>query len=243
MEPIVILLTGTINVVNTPNLKFSNSSQRESEYFNAIKKWIALNYPIIFCENSNYHSEKINSLVQGLNPQKFEYLKFTTSRSHLGKGSGEAEILAFVFENSQLLESHTLICKSTGKNFVTNGGNIIKRILKPRFCKNTVTAILRRNLTFADSRFFFFKKEFYTKYLSQQLAGVNEAEGLYFEHAVAKSIHAAMAEGGIWGMLPELPIYEGYYGTDGTKYNNSFIKRMAKKIWYTIVNKAILSEI
>lgn len=242
MESIVILLTGTIKVSNTPYLQMTNVAQRENEYFKSIKKWITLKYPIIFCENSNYDSEKINSLIKDLPPQKFEYLKFSTSKSHLGKGNGEAEIIEFAFNNSELLKKHSLICKSTGKNYVTNANEIINKMLAPPFCDNMITTILKRNLTFADSRFFFFKKEFYSNYLFKNLQDINEQDGIYFEHALAKSAHYAMSQNQLWSMLPTLPFYEGFYGSDGTQYSNFIVKKIMKKIWYSIINKAILSK-
>lgn len=239
MESIVILLTGTIKVSNTPNLKFSNLEAREEEYYKSIKKWITLRYPIIFCENSNYESVKINSLLKDDSVQKFEYLKFTTKRSFLGKGHGEAEIIDFVFQNSELIKKHTTICKATGKNYVDNADLILAKMLMPPFCNNTVTTILKRNLTFADSRFFFFKKDFYYNYWYKFLEQVNEQGGNYFEHSLAKSVHLAMSEDKNWSMLPLLPVFEGYYGSDGTKYDNFIAKKLIKRFFYFILNKSI----
>jgi hypothetical protein len=242
MGSIVILLTGTINAADTPNLKMTDTAQRENEYFKSIKKWLALKYPIIFCENSNYNSEKINSLVKDLPPEKFEYLKFSTSKSYLGKGHGEAEIIEFAFRNSALLKKDSIICKSTGKNYVTNANDIINKMTIPPFCNNMITTILKRNMTFADSRFFFFKNQFYNDYLLKNLQEINEQDGIYFEHALAKSVHYAMSQNQLWSMLPELPFYEGYYGSDGSRYNNFIAKKMMKKLWYFITNKAISSN-
>jgi hypothetical protein len=97
MESIVILLTGTIKVSNVPKLLLTDTAIRENEYCNSIKKWTSLRYPVIFCENSNYESDKINIAVKDIPPGDFEYLKFNTKVSHLGKGAVEAEIIDYVF--------------------------------------------------------------------------------------------------------------------------------------------------
>lgn len=242
MESIVILLTGTIKVSNTPNLKLTNTSRREEEYFNSIKKWLSLKYPIIFCENSNYRSEKINSLIKDLPDEKFEYLKFSTAKSYLGKGNGEAEIIDFVFKNSRLINQGSIICKATGKNYVRNASDLIKKMQAPPFSNNTVSAILKRNLTFADSRFFFFENRFYHNHLLKYIYEIDEQNENYFEHVLAKSIHSALANGESWSMLPGLPMFEGYYGSDGTKYKNGILKKWLKTSWYFIVTKAFLSK-
>jgi hypothetical protein len=242
MESIVILLTGTINASNIPNLKMTDAQKREDEYFKSIKKWLALPNPVVFCENSNYNSEKINSLTKGLSSEKFEYLKFTTTQSYLGKGHGEAEIIEFAFKNSQLLKGDVLICKSTGKNYVINAKAIINKMSSAPYCFNMVTAIMKRSLTFADSRFFFFEKQFYYTCLLKNLDKIDEQNGIYFEHILARSIHCAMCQNKTWNMLPELPFYEGYYGSDGTRYNNFVAKKIMKKLWYLIVNKTISSN-
>jgi len=242
MGSMIILLTGTINAPDTPDLKLTNAVLRENEYFKSIKKWLTLEYPIVFCENSNYDSEIINSLVKDLSAGKFEYLKFSTSKSCLGKGHGEAEIIEFAFNNSVLLKKDSIICKSTGKNYVTNASTIINKMSIPPFCDNMVTTILKKSMTFADSRFFFFKKQFYSDYLLKNLQEINEQGGIYFEHILARSVHDAMSQNQQWSMLPELPFYEGYYGSDGTRYNNFVAKKAMKKLWYFVVNKAISSN-
>ena len=236
-ESIVILLTGTIKVAEVPDLLLKDTNTREKEYYKAIKKWIALDYPIIFCENSNYESEMMNELVKNSTPQNFEYLKFSTAVSHLGKGNGEAEIIDYIFKNSKLINNHTIICKATGKNFVTNAKAIIRKVLQPAIAKNVVIALLIRNLTKADSRFFFFKKEFYLKYWINHIGEVNEKERIYIEHTLAKSIHIAIAAGEKWTLPPELPVIEGYIGTTGTLYKYPFIKTSLINFSYGILKK------
>lgn len=242
MESIVVLLTGTIKVSNVPFLLMTDTAQREREYYKSIQKWMSLGYPVIFCENSNYHSEMINELVKDITPQKFEYLKFTTTVSHLGKGNGEAEILDYVFKHSKLIHNHTIICKSTGKNFVSNAKQICHKVLTSPTSQSIVTAIFVRNLTMADSRFFFFKKDFYFKYWAKYINDIDEHHRIYLEHTLAKSIHLAIAAGEKWILLPALPVVEGYLGTYATLYRNGFFKTRMNNLFYYIMRKWIAGK-
>ncbi|CAN5391497.1 hypothetical protein BH11BAC3_BH11BAC3_02660 [soil metagenome] len=242
MESIIILLTGTIQVFDVPDLAMTDTDLREREYFAAIKKWTRLNYPVIFCENSNYDSGLINEHVKNIDAQKFEYLKFGTKASYLGKGHGEAEIINYVFDNSKLINDHTIICKATGKNFVTNAGSICKEIAESPIFQNLVIAILTQNLTIADSRFFFFRPAFYFNYWKHYLEEIDEANHQYMEHILAKAILAAVIAGEKWTLLPELPIVEGYFGTKGTKYKSGFFRGLFYNMLYWIAKKMALGR-
>jgi hypothetical protein len=237
MESIVILLTGTIKVKDVPHLSLTDTFLREREYCKSIEKWIKLGYPIIFCENSNYDSKIINEVIDKCSPKQFEYMKFTSSASQLGKGHGEAEIIDYVFKNSRLVNDHSIICKVTGKNYLLNAASIFKKILQSAASKNLVIAILMKNLTMADSRFFFFKKEFYVKYWQKYIGEVNEANKIYIEHTLAKSIHIAIAEGEKWSLLPELPLFVGLIGTNGKNYKNKFSATLLNNFYYSIIKK------
>lgn len=216
----------------------TDTSLRESEYYKSIKKWISLGYPVIFCENSNYNSDMINKAVSSLSPENFEYLKFTTSVSHLGKGCGEAEIIDYVFKHSKLVNNHTIICKATGKNFVTNAKLICDKVIGSPISQNLVIAILVKNLTIADSRFFFFKKEFYLKYWVNHIGEINEPNHIYIEHTLAKSILMAIAAGEKWTLPPAIPLIKGYLGTTAQLYKYSFFSTFKKKFLYSIIKKA-----
>ncbi|HEX8462896.1 MAG TPA: hypothetical protein VF623_15790, partial [Segetibacter sp.] len=217
----------------------TDSSLREAEYHKAIKKWISLGYPIIFCENSNYDSAIINEEIKGLNHEKFEYLKFTSSVSHLGKGYGEAEIIDYTLKNSKLIKDDTIICKMTGKNYVTNAKVILRKLLASPHRGDMVTAILGRNLTIADSRFFFFKRNFYLKYWINIIPEIDEPNKVYIEHTLARAIHIAIAKGERWSLLPELPIIEGFSGTYAKPYKNKILHTVLNKFYYLIVLKAV----
>jgi hypothetical protein len=237
MNSIVILLTGTIQPVNVHQLALTSPQKREQEYLNAIKKWTQLGYPVIFCENSNYDSQLINDFVNSIDDGLFEYLKFDTRASYLGKGNGEAEIIDYVFNNSKLIKDDTIICKATGKNFISNAKKLLTKIRLPKYSDKIIIANLTRKLTWADSRLYFFKKEFYYNYWLSYAKYIDEPNKIFFEHVLAKSIHALLATNDKcykWDMLPYPPILEGYSGTFAKKYANNIFLTFFQKAFHSV---------
>ena len=166
-----LLLTGTIAPRNVPNLKRHAIQDRENDYVQAIEKWLSTGYPVVFCENSNYHSTRIKTLFEKY--PNAEFLQFETQHSHLGKGHGEAEILMFAFKHSQLLnQPNYWIVKVTARYFVKNHSVLLKNVHS--FENTQVIANLDDYLRYADTRFFIFSQSFFEQYLSKQLPFINE---------------------------------------------------------------------
>ena len=216
-EKISILLTGTIKPKNVPDLKRVNFLEREEDYYLAIKKWMTLEYPIIFVENSGYKSVKIQSLFE--DRKDCEYIQFKSEVSHLGKSHGEAEIIKFAFDFSKLLIASELIVKSSGRQYISNSH---KMILSTSEENVFVLCWLKQYMRYADSRFFIGKKDFYLHYLIKELQNINESKGIYLEHVLAKAIHRCIADDNMWALPKEYPVCEGISGTENIKYKTTF---------------------
>jgi hypothetical protein len=224
-----LLLTGTIAPNDVPNLKRMSRSERERDYFNSLRKWLEMDYTVIFVENSNYKSILIDSLQ---NYSNFEYLKFISNYSTLGKSHGEAEIIEFAFNNSRLLNNYDIIVKITGRLFVNNLINVINIFGEKR--KVYVIGWFKFNLEFADSRIIAAKKSFYENYLIKEFANVDESKGIYLEHIYARAIHRCMADGLLWQMPSEVPVFEGVAGTANVQYNNNLLRRWKRNIIFGV---------
>jgi hypothetical protein len=224
---IVLLLTGNIAPVNVPHLMRGNAQDRENDYYIAIKKWLEYKIPIVFCENSHYNSLIINELLEGRND--CEYLKFKTQTSHKGKGNGEAEIFQFAFDNSNLLKGAKYIIKVTGRYNVINFEDIQSKI--KNYDDFYICGNLTHSLSWADSRFFLFKNSFYHDFLKESLLAINEDKNICFEHCLAHAMHLAMSKSYAFKLLPEIPVYQGYYGGNDKKYDNSWIFQFRNKIF------------
>lgn len=234
---ICILLTGTIEPKNVPDLKRDNPVEREQDYYYALKKWMKLNYPVVFIENSNYNSTKIDSLFSGR--KDCEYIKFKSKVSHLGKGHGESEIINFAFGESRILNLSDIIIKSSGRQFITNAVSILSTIYNDDIY---VVSWLKRQLQYADSRFFIAKKEFYSKYLMKELMYISEVNHIYFEHVLARAIHRCLADGNRWSLPREYPVCEGISGTENIKYKTGFFSRLKGEVIIRLTNKLLRND-
>lgn len=215
-----LLLTGTIAPGNVPNLVRNSHIDRENDYYIAIKRWLSLGYVLVFVENSNYKSERIERLFNEY--PNCEYLKFNGERSYLGKGNGEAEIIEYAFNESSILNNYKLIVKITGRLFISNLSKLINSTLKETSIY--VVANFYNNLEFADSRLIIADKGFYTNYLIKETSRIDESKHIYFEHVFAMAIHRAMADGFRWRLPIETPIFVGYSATGGIEYKHNFIR-------------------
>ena len=234
---ICVLLTGTIEPKNVPSLKRTDPLEREQDYYYALKRWMKLDYPIVFVENSAYNSVMINSLFD--ERKDCEYIQFKSEVSYLGKSHGEAEIINFAFEESILLKSSDIIIKSSGRQFISNALSILTTI----FDKDIyVVSWLKRQLQYADSRFFVAKKSFYVEYLLKEFMYINESNCIYFEHVLARAIHRSLADGKAWALPKEYPVCEGISGTENTRYKTSLFNRIKGDIILKLTNRMLRND-
>lgn len=83
-------------------------------------------------------------------------------------------------KHSELISNSDYIIKITGRLFVKNFHDLISNI--PKNHDIDIITDLERGLTWADSRVFFFSKEFAYKYLFPLQNKLNDTNGVYFEH-------------------------------------------------------------
>lgn len=226
---ICILLTASIDPGNTPEVMRASIRDRELDYLNTISKVSHLGWPVVFCENSGYKSEAIEAACERAG---IEFLQFKSSKSHMGKGHGEWEIIDHAFIHSALLDKCEYVLKLTGRIYVRNLPAIIRDLPTSDFliCSNFV-----RNLTWTDSRCFIFNKEFYKKYFGPSLESyLNERSGVFMEHCLARACHMAQGAGKKWIPLPAYPYYQGINASNNQQYQASVFKRWKYQLYYTL---------
>lgn len=237
---IVVFLTGNIDPSgNVPSLKRNKASDRELDYFNSIKEWMKYKIPIVFCENSCFNSTQINRLFEKYD-YDCEYLKFKTKVSHLGKGHGEAEIFHHAMKYSKILKESEFLVKCTGRYYVSNFDCYLEQV---NTSMSEIIVNLSHNLSWADSRFFIFKNNFYHNHFFQHSNEVNEEKGLYFEHVLAKATHSRMALGQGWEMLVEYPFFIGIYGSGNKPYSQSFFNKMKFYLFHRLKRTFIKANV
>jgi len=222
---IALLLTATIDPGDIVFVERRCPQIRENDYINALEKWVQTNISsIIFCENSNYNSEKIKNLLKSQTILKTEYLGFNgqTFPKELGKGYGELIIIKYALQNSSIINDCEFVIKVTGRYFIKNIKKIIDILARDKDVY--IMADLRRNLTWADSRVFAFKPSFVLDYLSKYQDMINDSKGVYLEYVLARAILRAISDGHKWIPLPTKPIIIGYSGTSNIPYRTTKIR-------------------
>ena len=232
---ICIFLTASIEPQNVIGLNRNSVSEREDDYYNALIFYLRLNYKIVFCDNSMYDSKKILELVEK-NIDKIEYLKFKSENSYFGKSHGEKEIFDYAHENSLFMKSSKYIVKVTGRLIVSN----ISKILNKIFLSDNdffVSANISRNLTYSDSRFFIYKKEFYRESLEPVLrTQLNDWKRVYFEFCLARSIHSRLTFSTDFILLPYYPKFIGRSGATNKDYKKSFFDESKYELFFRLKN-------
>ena len=234
---ITLLLTATIDPKGIVFLKRNDPLVREQDYINALSKWLeTVHIPIVFCENSNYRSNKIINLIKNYSNKEIEILQFAGQNfpKELGKGYGELLIIEYAIQNSILIEHSDYVIKITGRYYIKNIQKIMRALLND---KNFYVMVdLKRNLTWADSRAFAFKPSFINNYLSKFQDLINDSEGFYLEHALARAVLRAISDGYKWMPLPLKPFIIGHAGTLDAPYSASMVHWVLSEVIHYIKN-------
>jgi hypothetical protein len=218
----LIILTATLQPM--VDVTRSKIAQRTQDYMGAIKRWWDCfqhdPVDILICENSGYDLTTLTAFTSQLNNQnRIRFFQFNGDKTlvqTLGKGAGEAEMLDECFKHNQI-SGYDYIVKSTGRLFVDNA----KQLLDEAIANQADWAIaIRADLKFVDTRFFIIKHALFQPYLLNLGKAVNDANGVFIEHAMLRRVAQAMADGYQWKSFSHLPIYNGSSGTDGKKYNS-----------------------
>lgn len=82
-------------------------TQSENDYISSIKKWISnTTYPVLFCENSDYHLDMIRGAVEKCKKNRIEIVQFDGQNfpRELGKGYGELLTIKYAVQHSDLIK-------------------------------------------------------------------------------------------------------------------------------------------
>jgi len=231
-DNVCLILTCTVDVRGIVFMERSETESRLCDYQTALSLWLKNSevQRIIFAENSGFDLSSIKELVEAENTtgKLVEFLSFDGQDfpRQLGKGYGENITLQYVSQYSQLLKKSGRFVKVNGRYYVSNIGAVMSQITPDV----EVVCDLSRNLSWADSRVFGGTREFLKKYLCPEGFKVNDSKGLFLEHALARAVHRAIADGRRWSFLPCVPKIRGISGTANIPYRNSHARGVAKSI-------------
>lgn len=221
MEPrAVLLLTGTVNPNKMVFTKLKDIESRRTQYIDAIKFWISsTSLPIIFVENSD--SDISLYLQPEIATNRLEVLNFDGNKypRYLGKGYGELACLEYAYQFSKCVKGANFIFKVTGRHKVLNFNTFLDYYR--RSPEIGIMVDFRQSLQFCDSRFFGFKPSFIVDYLLEFKSIINDSEGVFFEHILAKAALFAIVCNYIFSPMVSCPRIEGISGSTGSTYDSS----------------------
>jgi hypothetical protein len=217
----VLLLTATVDPGACVMTARTDPQARLQDYRAALTHWFA--HPpctdIVFCENSawpvaDFQAQADAAKAAGI---RFEQLSFRdpTGDPDRGKGFGEIGIIAHALAESKLLGDATHVVKATGRYVVHNAADLFA--LAAKTPPPDVACDLRNHLTVADARVFLASKDFLREHMLPLRATIDDRKGVFFEHALARAVHAALADGMTWAMPPAPPKLSGVGGSFGQK--------------------------
>ena len=127
-----LLLTGTIDpsVFGNPNTVLTDVDQRLGQYQETIERYI-LESPftkIVFAENSGYlfPSHEMQLLANN-HGKEFEFLFVKIDKEIKSKAFGEADLIDKAMKQSRLLQDESVIYKMTGRVFLLNSHEILRK--------------------------------------------------------------------------------------------------------------------
>lgn len=222
-----LFLTASIDPKGCWYLKRSDPKVRERDYIDSLKKWLRkTDYPIVFCENSNYDLSKIIKITELFvkSGRKIEFIQFSGNdylRS-LGKGYGEGLVIKYAIEHSKLLSQYDYIIKVTGRTFVDNIKSSIRFLeLNPDIAVMHDRKVIWEGKHQIASRIFIAKLKFIRDYLLKYLGTVNDEANFYLEHALYNSVTDAVKDGSREACFKEKPHLVGRSGTYDEDLNPS----------------------
>ena len=230
-ENIVLLLTGTIHVYDKHYTILTDPLQRKQHYVTTIKYYLEkYPFPIVFVENSNENLSYF--FTDEIKSGRLEVLTFDGNHypPEFGKGLGELKCIGYAVEHATSFTDDSFIFKITGRYQVINLQDFI--VTYEKHPSLELLADLTNNFRFSSSAIVGFKRFFIKKYLLKNASLLNDKEGFYFEHALAKAVLEAIGDHVDFKIFKHYPRLRAISGTTGKPYKKSFLYMLPRRFKY-----------
>ena len=233
-----ILLTGAIDIKDTPFAKSIPKNTRLNEYIKAISYMLEKhgNLNFVYIDSSNYNLKLKNPEFKKFS--NFESLSFSAQDIVIKKGKGAGELLSidYALDNSLFLQKSNYIMKLNGKYKLLN----LKKIINKINFENKSSIIygeFRSYNSWFDSRCFLAKKEIFKELTTYE---INDFKGQFFEHALASLVNYRLSKNiSEWRMFQKKPKFKGTSGWDGKDLKGNIFKSMIIDFYYFLKYKII----
>jgi hypothetical protein len=232
-----LIITSAVHV-NSNFTFLTDPEKRLQQYIESIKFYLssAQIKNIIICDNSGYDyssSEEIKILAQQ-NNKHLECHNFHGDNENIfkkGKGYGEGEMLKYLFAESALLKQQTSFSKVTGRLFIKNIDQVLKKIKRDQNYFQIIGMNPFKKKDRIDTRFYHCKTETFSHYLIYEYQKVDDNNGIYLEHLY---YNALTLQRRLFHNFKTVPDFEGVSGSTGMSYKRSrfklFIQKLANKV-------------
>jgi hypothetical protein len=237
MGRVTVLLTATIDPGATIMVARADPDVRMRDYQQALRSWLSVSraFTLVFCENSGYDIGSLRKIADETAGPRIEFISLNNNKTGETKGKGHSELLAIkrAMEVSEMLSNSQIVIKCTGRLYVPNAARVLSAIESTDF---DIMCALRKYLSYADSRFFAATPEFFFNHLIPCGNAINDNEGVYFEHALARAAGAAIADGMKWRPFPVLPRICGVSGTFDKSMSDSALIGAVRTVYSQVRN-------
>jgi hypothetical protein len=236
-----LLLTATIRPGDVIFCDRRNVETRLSDYLFAFRFWLGESCVrrIVFVENSGFDLDPFRRLV-GLPRGKAKQVELISFQQppfdpNLGKSYGEARIIQYALENSEILRGESFVIKGTGRYYPTNFYKVWPSISSAGF--PFVLANFYQFPVVADARYFGAHVDFLRDYFLPATREIDDSNGRYFEHSLAIAINSAVADGRVWRPFPGGGLLvDGVQASTNTVYGYPRWKRLVYRAIATLRN-------
>ena len=226
----VLLITGTISPSNEmKNTVLTNVEDRLNLYIETVNFYITKSpiKKIVFCENSNFKTNKFEPLFDNARKQKkqFEYIRFQGNINEAnihGKGYGDGEIIDYALEKSVLLKSDNYFIKLTGKRMILNSNSFFKKIDENRAYFNRLSL---KDSKMIDAALYACPIGFYKENFGKAYLNLSDDIGYWAENKYAEIIINNKLK---TYNFPVFPRIEGVSGSCGSQIKNTLFKFLIK---------------
>ena len=215
------IITGTIKpAAQMGQLVIRDEKERLRQYKEGLKSLLDSGAfsKLIFCENSNYGTEKFIGLTEVAKEKgiDLELLSFQGDTENIcihGKGYGEGEIMKYVFSNSSLIQRETYFVKITGRLIVDNGKELVKRLSEGKTYFNIPNRTIKN---FYDTRIYAMPIQQFEEFFLHAYYQVVDERGIFLEMVYTKILQ----DNGIKVYnFPRYPRIKGVSGSGGIVYD------------------------
>lgn len=234
----VLLLTACINPNGMCKTVLTDTTQRLEQYLEALRFYLkAIPNRVVFVENTDYDISSY--FTKEIGQGRLECLSFNGNDydKSFVKGYGEALIIEYGIENSAFLKDASTIIKVTGRVKCSN----IRTVVRSLQGKNVVYSDFMRQKQYYDllpsvvvaAPFAFWKLFVDNK------DGINDTEGIFFEHILKKTVEEWISIGGRHSYF-FCPVFLcGMSGSTGESYakKHTRLKWMVKSLMYHLYVK------